>query len=256
MMQPTPIQLYGAVGDSIGMVSLVDRMGDDKRIVDAARVSFLRDAPDVPFHEVKDRQLVRYLMRNRHTSPFEHCVITWRFTVPIFTRAQHMRHRTWAYNEESRRYLDALVEPLFYLPSLFHMKGDTAEKQLAVGGRADPVLSIRAVNGIHEEMAQRASNAVRDVVEFAMARYVAMCEAGIDAGEARMVLPQNMFVNYFGTVNLHNALKFLMLRDSVDGHAQWQIRMVGDAMASHLTELFPITMEAFNDFRPRPQKVK
>ena len=105
------VDLYG---DGIGAVEYISHMGNDLSIVNAARVSFGAEKQEL---DGKDMKLIKYLVKHNHTSPFEHCAITMRFTVPLFIRSQHHRHRTWSYNEISRRYTSVDME--FYQPEEF-----------------------------------------------------------------------------------------------------------------------------------------
>ena len=100
--------------DGIGSVEYIDHMGSDLSVVNAARVSFGVEKEDL---DDKDVKLINYLMKHNHTSPFEHCTLTMRFVVPLFIRSQHHRHRTWAYNEISRRYTG--IDMRFYSPEEF-----------------------------------------------------------------------------------------------------------------------------------------
>ena len=229
-MQET-IELYG---DGIGKVQYIDHMGDDKRVVNAARVSFGNDSvePMLP----KDEKLLRYLMKHQHTSPFEHNTITWKFTVPLFVRGQHHRHRTWSYNEISRRYTDKDLQ--FYLPKSFRTQHES-NRQASNEDEIDPAVHIFAEEYIN------ASELVRDGCSYAMADYEALLEAGVCREQARMILPQNMYTEYYGTVNLLNAMKFIKLR--IDSHAQKEIQLVAEAMLTHLKELFPVSMTAFDE---------
>ena len=117
------IELYG---DGIGKVSYVQHVGNDKMIANAARVSFGNDNTK-PFTK-RDEKLVKYLIEHKHTSPFEHNSITFLFEVPMFVRSQHMRHRTWAYNEISRRYTE--VDMNFYLPKEFRTQHKSNRQNL------------------------------------------------------------------------------------------------------------------------------
>ena len=101
-------------GDTVGAVEYISHMGSDLSVVNAARVSFGAEKEEV---DEKDIKLINYLMAHNHSSPFEHCTITFRFTVPLFIRSQHHRHRTWAYNEISRRYTSVDIQ--FYEPNNF-----------------------------------------------------------------------------------------------------------------------------------------
>jgi len=224
--------IYTDVGDQIGRVDLISHMGDDKRIVNAARVSFGKDN-DEPFDPERDTKLIKYLLTNGHTSPFEHCSITWRFTVPLFVRSQHHRHRTWAYNEVSRRYTSEELE--FYLPQTFrsqHEKNRQASNEDAFNPWISPLQGC-------------ASDIVRHAVLKSKAVYHALLTAGVAREQARMVLPQNLYTSYYGTVSLHNAFGFL--RQRLDAHAQWEIRRVAEAMRDDLRGLFPAAMAAFEE---------
>lgn len=217
-------------GDGIGCVELVDYMGSDRRVVDAARVSFARHEQSEAVNlSDGDKKLIKYLMANGHTSPFEHCTITWRFVVPLFVARQHMRHRTWAYNEISRRYTSDNIR--FYIPSAFrkqHEKDRQASKQ----------------EFIDDELATTvfSSNCDKDL-DF----YNKLIKIGVCREQARMTLPQNMYTEYYGTVNLHNALNFVRIRN--DEHAQWEIQQVAKEMLWDLDSLFPVSVEAWNETR-------
>ena len=121
-------------GDGVGTVEYVDHMGSELSVVNAARVSFGVEKETL---DEKDKKLINYLMQHNHTSPFEHCTITMRFTVPLFIRSQHHRHRTWAYNEISRRYTS--IDMKFYSPPAFrtqHKSNRQASNNELVGSCA------------------------------------------------------------------------------------------------------------------------
>lgn len=231
------IDLYD---DEIGKVQYIGHYGNDKMIVNAARVSFGRDA-DTPLND-KDKKLIKYLLKNRHTSPFEHCGITFKFTVPLFVRGQHHRHRTWAYNEISRRYTSENIQ--FYCPKTFRSQHDK-NKQASNEDEIDPVVKTYvATTGFYDTTA---SQELEVHVDNSLELYNSMLKAGVAREQARMVLPQNMYTEYYGTVNLHNAMHFLTLR--LDKHSQWEIRRVAEAMQDIMDELFPTAMEAYRDLR-------
>ena len=120
--------------DGIGAVEYISHMGTDLSVVNAARVSFGSEKEEV---DQKDVKLINYLMAHNHSSPFEHCAITFRFTVPLFIRSQHHRHRTWAYNEISRRYTSVDIE--FYEPDMFR-KQHKSNRQASTSDLIDPLL--------------------------------------------------------------------------------------------------------------------
>ena len=125
------IELYG---DNVGTVEYVEHMGSDLTVVNSARVSFGKHKEEL---DDKDKKLIRYLIRHRHTSTLEHNVITFRFVVPLFVRSQHHRHRTWAYNEISRRYTD--VDLRFYEPESFRTQ-HKSNRQASNLDEIDPVI--------------------------------------------------------------------------------------------------------------------
>lgn len=233
------IDLYG---DDIGRVQYIQHYGSDKMIVNAARVSFGKDN-ELPLDE-RDSKLIKYLMKNKHTSPLEHCGVTFKFVVPLFVRGQHHRHRTWAYNEISRRYTDENVQ--FYNPTTFRTQHEK-NRQASNLDETDPVLYVSKSMFTSDQHDVRASNALKRHVEESVRLYELMLNAGVAREQARMVLPQNMYTEYYGTVNLNNLLKFVILRD--DAHAQLEIQVVGKAVRDIATDLFPTAMNAFNELR-------
>ena len=188
--------------DGIGAVEYVSHMGTDLSVVNAARVSFGTEKEEV---DEKDIKLINYLMEHNHSSPFEHCVLTFKFTVPLFIRSQHHRHRTWAYNEISRRYTS--VDMSFYSPSSFRSQ-HTSNRQASTDNLVNPMLD----SSYFQTGMENASVAVRQHNSNSLSLYNALIESGVCREQARGVLPQNLYTQYFGTVNLHNLLKFVSLR--------------------------------------------
>lgn len=220
-------------GDDIGSVEYVSHMGDDLSIVNAARVSFGSQKEEI---EERDVKLIKYLMQHNHTSPFEHCAITMRFIVPLFIRSQHHRHRTWSYNEISRRYTSVDME--FYSPPAFRTQ-HKSNRQASNNQLIDPVLNSSYMSIGFES----ASTAVKEHANRSLNLYNAMLDAGICREQARGVLPQNLYTQYYGTTNLHNLLKFISLR-SHEG-AQWEIQQVANACLGIALKHFPIATEAY-----------
>ncbi|MBT96446.1 MAG: thymidylate synthase (FAD) [Acidimicrobiaceae bacterium] len=219
--------------DGIGSVDYVTHMGDDLTIVNAARVSFGAEKDNL---DEKDIKLINYLMEHNHTSPFEHCSITMRFIVPLFIRSQHHRHRTWAYNEISRRYTS--VDMKFYNPAKFRTQ-HKSNRQASLDELIDPTLDSSYL-GIGFE---KASAAVSNHNTRSINLYTAMMEAGVCREQARGVLPQNLYTEYYGTVNLHNLLKFVSLR--IHAGAQWEIQQVAKACLRIAKHKFPYATAAF-----------
>lgn len=219
--------------DSTGAVEYVSHMGSDLSVVNAARVSFGSEKESV---DDKDIKLINYLMSHNHSSPFEHCMLTFKFTVPLFIRSQHHRHRTWAYNEISRRYTS--VDMKFYSPEQYRTQHKN-NRQASAAEFINPVLdsSFLAIGF------ENANNAVNMHHTRSLSLYNAMIESGICREQARGVLPQNLYTQYFGTVSLHNLLKFVSLR-SHEG-AQWEIQQVAKACLKIANCHFPHSTKAF-----------
>ena len=229
------IELYD---DGIGKVDYVSHMGSDLTVVNSARVSFGVEKTEL---DERDKKLIRYLIKNRHTSTLEHNLITFRFTVPLFVRSQHHRHRTWSYNEISRRYTD--VDLKFYEPDSFR----TQHKSNRQASNFDELVNPTIDEG---RMVERsASWAVRDHHKKSLKLYNKLVEAGVCREQARGVLPQNLYTEYYGTTNLNNLLKFIGLR-SHEG-AQWEFQQVANACLEITSELFPETVGSYVDLSSR-----
>lgn len=220
-------------GDDIGAVEYVSHMGTDLSVVNAARVSFGTEREEV---DGKDIKLINYLMAHNHSSPFEHCVLTFKFTVPLFIRSQHHRHRTWAYNEISRRYTS--IDMKFYSPKEFRTQ-HKSNRQASNDELVNPTLdsSYMAI-GFEQANAAVSMHNARS-----LNLYKSLVDAGVCREQARGVLPQNLYTQYFGTVNLHNLLKFISLR-SHEG-AQWEIQQVAQACLKLAKQHFPHSVEAY-----------
>ena len=224
------INLYG---DDIGAVEYVSHMGTDLSVVNAARVSFGTEKKEV---DEKDIKLINYLMEHNHSSPFEHCVLTFKFTVPLFIRSQHHRHRTWAYNEISRRYTS--VDMKFYSPSNFRTQ-HKSNRQASNDERINPVLDSSYMQIGFEN----ASDAVKIHHTRSISLYKALLDSGVCREQARGVLPQNLYTEYYGTASLHNLLKFVSLR--VHEGAQWEIQQVAKACLQIAKKHFPHSVESY-----------
>ena len=230
-MENKSIYLYN---DDIGRVDLIDHMGSDLTIVNSARVSFgvTKDQLDN-----RDKKLIKYLVKHRHTSTFEHNVVTFRFVVPMFVRSQHMRHRTWAYNEISRRYTDKDLQ--FYTPKTFRTQHET-NRQASNLDEINPVI-VPDLADFGE--GKRADLAVKSHVMRSLELFNTLMREGVCREQARMVLPQNLYTEYYGTVNLNNLLKFVSLRSHAG--AQWEIQRVADACLEIASTLWPEAVGAY-----------
>ena len=228
------IDLYN---DGIGFVELVASMGTDLTIVNSARVSFGKHKEEL---DGKDKKLIHYLVKHKHTSTFEHNLVTFRMKVPLYVRSQHHRHRTWSYNEISRRYTDFNLE--FYEPELFRTQHKSNRQASNIDGLINPYIKRKAL-----PTDKLARFEVIEHHEKSLDLFNKMIEAGICREQARGVLPQNMYTEYYGTVNLSNLLKFIDLRTH-EG-AQWEIQKLAEGMLEIATDLWPVAVKAYRDMK-------
>lgn len=220
--------------DRIGAVEYISHMGSDLSVVNAARVSFGSEKYEV---DEKDIKLINYLMKHNHSSPFEHCTITFRFTVPLFIRSQHHRHRTWAYNEISRRYTSVDME--FYSPKQFRTQHDS-NRQASTDELIDPIVDYNR-SGL--PVSGCASGMVRAHNSESLKLFNELLSSGVCREQARGVLPQNLYTKYYGTTSLHNLLKFISLR--VHEGAQWEIQQVAKACLEIVKVHFPHSVDSY-----------
>jgi thymidylate synthase (FAD) len=214
-------------------VDYIEHMGSDLTIVNAARVSFGAHRDEL---NDKDIKLIKYLISHKHTSTLEHNIVTFRFKVPLFIRSQHHRHRTWSFNEISRRYTEENLE--FYEPSSFRTQHKSNRQASNVENQIDPLITFDGI---------QASQAIRAHHKNSLLLFDQLVEAGVCREQARGVLPQNLYTTYYGTIDLNNLLKFLELRTH-DG-AQWEIQEVARACGRIATQLWPETMKAYQEVR-------
>ena len=210
-----------------GFVRLVDYMGGDARIVQSARVSY--GAGTKTYRQ--DRGLIHYLLRNHHTSPFEQVVLTFHVKMPIFVARQWIRHRTARLNEISGRY--SVMKDEFYLPASEHVAVQSADNKQ---GRGEALPADAA-----EAVIARMEGEQREVY----ANYEAMLEEGVARELARSNLPLATYTEMYWQVDLHNLLHFLRLR--LDAHAQYEIRVFAEALATCARAVAPIAYEAFEE---------
>jgi len=210
-----------------GHVRLVESMGSDLSIVRNARVSYdadWRTGED----EGKDAKLLEYLVKNRHTSPFESCVFTFDVKAPIFVFRQWHRHRTWSFNEISARYAELPEE--YYVPAVDKITTQsTSNKQM----RTDEQL----------EDAVRVAEMIDRVNHEAFRTYKYMLDIGAPRELARSVLPVGTYSHMFATVDLHNLMHFLKLR--LHSHSQYEIRVYAEAMLQLIEPIVPVSVAAF-----------
>ena len=229
------IELYG---DGIGKVSYIQHVGDDKMIANAARVSFGQDNTK-PLTK-RDEKLIKYLIEHKHTSPYEHNSITFMFEVPMFVRSQHMRHRTWAYNEISRRYTQ--IDLRFYEPSTFRTQHESNRQASNINDQKDPTIAP-----LFLDTYSSSSDAIAKWHDYSLDLFDKLLDAGVCREQARGVLPQNLYAKYYGTVNLSNLLKFIDLR--LHEGAQWEIQKVAQACLEIAEEIWPYSIGAYRELR-------
>jgi thymidylate synthase (FAD) len=238
------IELYS---DGIGRVELVDFMGTDKKIVNSARVSFGQDN-DSELDE-RDKKLINYLIEHKHTSTLEHNVVTFKFVVPLFIRSQHHRHRTWSYNEISRRYTAEKLE--FYEPKHFRTQHKSNRQASNESELINPMIPTDDcdINGnrLRQGIPVDADQVIKRHHALSVNLYNDLMEAGVCREQARGVLPQNLYTEYYGTVNLGNLLKFIELRTHAG--AQWEIQKVAEACLEIISELWPITVNSYQKIK-------
>jgi thymidylate synthase (FAD) len=223
--------------DQIGSVSLVDHMGTDLTIVNSARVSFGNTRDEL---NDRDKRLVEYLVKHKHTSTFEHNVVSFKFVVPLFVRSQHHRHRTWSYNEISRRYTDKNMD--FYLPSSFR----TQHKSNRQASNPEELVNPKMWefdDGAMMDSSIRVSEYMEICTDKCLQAYKDFLAKGVCREQARMILPQNLYTEYYGTCNLSNLLKFIDLRTH-EG-AQWEIQRVAEACLEIASDLWPVAVGSY-----------
>jgi|TARA_B100001142_G_scaffold195599_1_gene194517 thymidylate synthase (FAD) len=211
-----------------GFVRLVDSMGGDDAIVQSARVSYGKGTSKVS----QDRGLIRYLMRHRHTTPFEMVEFKFHCKMPIFVARQWVRHRTANINEYSLRYSEARDE--FYLP-----ESDNIEFQSSINKQG-------RMGKVDEELKKKVQSYFKEISDRSFEIYCELNEAGVARELARAILPVNLYTEWYWKNDLHNLLHFIGLRS--DGHAQYEIRVFSDAMASFVKKVAPFAWEAYQDY--------
>ena len=211
-----------------GFVRLVDSMGGDDAIVQAARVSYGKGTRKVS----QDKGLIRYLMRHRHTTPFEMVEFKFHAKMPIFVARQWVRHRTANINEYSLRYSEARDE--FYIPDAEQIQFQSALNKQGRSGE------------VPEDLKKKVQDYFKEISERSFEMYQEMNEAGLARELARAVLPVNLYTEWYWKNDLHNLLHFIGLRS--DPHAQYEIRVYSDAMATFVKQVAPIAWEAYQDY--------
>ena len=211
-----------------GFVRLVDSMGGDDAIVQAARVSYGKGTSKLS----QDRGLIRYLMRHRHTTPFEMVEFKFHCKMPIFVARQWVRHRTANINEYSLRYSEARDE--FYYPESKHIQFQSALNKQGRSGN------------VPKQLTDKALKYFKEISERSFDMYKELNEAGLARELSRAILPVNLYTEWYWKNDLHNLLHFIGLRS--DSHAQYEIRVYSDAMAEAVKKVAPFAWEAYQDY--------
>lgn len=212
-----------------GFAHLVDMMGDDNRVLDAARVSTGASSKGT----TQDRKLIEYLMKNRHHTPFEKIVFEWHIKCPIFVARQWFRHRIGSFNEVSGRYKEFQFEA--YVPEEWRAPGATNHQGSVFGMFTD-------------EQQREFFEMLDEAYSKAKHTYFDLLNRGVAKELARLVLPMAQYTEFYWTVNMRSFMNFISLRD--DAHAQWEIRQYAKAMREMITRLnrIPLSWGSFEKY--------
>ena len=206
-----------------GHVTLVDSMGNDTRVASAARVIFPEDPRGEP-----DEKLIRYMLKHKHWSPFEHVVFTFHVKLPIFVARQWMRHWSWSYNEVSARYKELPEE--YYVPEAW-----------TIGRQSEKNHQSRVIDELARDDAGDVQETILNACSTSFDFYQLLLEQGVPREVARTVLPVGMYTEFYATVNLRDLLGFLAQR--LDEHAQWEIRQYASAIKELVAGIVPVTLK-------------
>lgn len=225
-----------------GFIRVVDYMGDDSAIVQAARVSYGRGTKK----SLQDKGLINYLMRHRHTTPFEMCDIKFHIKLPIFIARQWIRHRTASVNEYSARY--SILSNEFYLPDASNL---APQSSINKQGRSDDKLPQDVANKVLATIKEDSLKCYQHYIEMMneddKGNVIDENTVGITRELARMNLSLNHYTEWYWKINLHNLLHFLALR--ADSHAQYEIRVYANAMLDIVKAWVPFAYDAFCEHR-------
>jgi len=224
-----------------GFVRVVDYMGDDSSIVQAARVSYGKGTKKVS----TDSGLIKYLMRHRHSTPFEMCEIKYHVKLPIFVARQWIRHRTANVNEYSARY--SILDKEFYLPNKENLAAQSANNRQGRGDLINGTQADNILNMLKKDAEQTYANYELMLNEKYDGTTIDENNKGLARELARMNLTLNTYTQWYWKTDLLNLLNFLSLR--ADSHAQYEIRAYADVMIEALKRWVPITFDAFMDYR-------
>ena len=224
-----------------GFVRVVDYMGDDGAIVQAARVSSGRGTRRVS----EDRGLIRYLMRHRHTTPFEMCEIKYHVKLPIFVARQWIRHRTANVNEYSARY--SVLDREFYLPAPEHLGVQSSANRQGRGAVLEGDAAARVLDLLRADADRSYDHYLEMLNETDAGEPIDPARDGLARELARMNLTLGFYTQWYWKTDLHNLLHFIALR--ADAHAQHEIRVYADALYETVKAWVPLAADAFADYR-------
>lgn len=217
----------------LGSMELLDVMGDDLSIVNAARVSYAGSSND--FDPIKDKKLIKFLAKHKHWTPFEQNSLKFRVKCPIYIARQWMKHRCWVFNEISARY--TVFDNTIYKPDEFRQQA-TKNKQ--------------ASDAANEELDQdKASEIYSKTAQIAIDAYNELLELGVCREQARGILPVGSHTEFVTTVNLRNYMHWYILRAPSD--AQWEIQQYAKASIELVKQKFPVAIECFEELREEEQ---
>ena len=224
-----------------GFVRVIDYMGDDGAVVQAARVSYGKGTRKVR----EDAGLIRYLLRHRHTTPFEMCEIKFHIKLPIFVARQWIRHRTANVNEYSARY--SVLDREFYVPAAEHLAAQSTDNRQGRGDVLEGAEAARVLALLRDDAEQTYDHYVEMLNETEDGGVIEEGRAGLARELARMNLPLSFYTQWYWKTDLHNLMHFLSLR--ADAHAQYEIRAYADVMLDQvLRHWVPATHQAFMDY--------
>jgi len=224
-----------------GFVRVIDYIGDDGAVVQAARVSYGRGTRKVS----EDAGLIRYLMRHRHSTPFEMCEIKYHVKLPIFVARQWIRHRTANVNEISARY--SILDREFYLPAPEHLAAQSEINRQGRGEVLEGDNAARVLDLLREDSMRAHGHYMELLNEDDQGNALDPSRPGLARELARMNLTLNTYTQWYWKTDLHNLLHFLSLR--ADSHAQYEIRVYADAMLKTVEAWVPACYAAFRDYR-------
>jgi thymidylate synthase (FAD) len=223
--------------DGLAFVSLIQHVGDDAGVANSARVSFGKRITEV---DGKDKKLIKYLLAHQHGTPFESNSLTFHIKAPIFISRQHFRHRISSFSEISGRYVEMKDE--FYIPTKFR-KQSPSNRQASIDEFVGEATEFNDLNPAATTVRQ----GYRDVLELAYRNYTKLLEAGVSREQARGVLPLCTYTQYYWTCNLRSFLHFIGLR--LHEGAQFEIRMLAEAMLKQVEPIFPVSIAAWKELR-------